>query len=78
MQGENIPYLARITAIADTFDAMTSRRPYRNALELEFVITEFEKCSGTQFDPNLAPVWIDILKNKFNEIKEIMDKYPAN
>lgn len=78
LQGENIPYLARITAIADTFDAMTSRRPYRNALELEFVITEFEKCSGTQFDPNLAPVWIDILKNKFNEIKEIMDKYPAN
>lgn len=78
LQGENIPYLARITAIADTFDAMTSRRPYRNALELEFVITEFEKCSGTQFDPNLAPIWIDILKNKFNEIKEIMDKYPAN
>lgn len=76
--GENIPYLARITAIADTFDAMTSRRPYRNVLELDFVINEFEKCAGTQFDPKLAPVWIDILKNDFDKIKDIMDRFPSN
>ncbi len=78
LKGEEIPYLARIISIADTFDAMTSKRPYRNALELEFVINEFEKCSGTQFDPNLAPIWINILKNKFEKIKEIMEKYPSN
>lgn len=78
LAGEDIPYLARITAIADTFDAMTSRRPYRNALELDFVINEFERCSGTQFDPKLAPVWIDIIKNHFDKIKAIMDKFPSN
>lgn len=78
LKGEEIPYLARITAIADTFDAMTSKRPYRNAMDLEFVISEFEKCSGTQFDPKLAPIWIDILKNNFDKIKAIMDKYPSN
>jgi len=76
--GEKIPYFARITAIADTFDAMTSRRPYRSALELDFVINEFEKCSGTQFDPKLTPVWVNLLRNDFDKVIEIMDKYPSN
>lgn len=77
LKGEEIPYLARITALADTFDAMTSRRPYRNTLELDYVLQEFEKCSGTQFDPTLAPIFTNILKNNFHKIKEIMDKYPS-
>ena len=46
LKGEEIPYLARITSIADSFDAMTSRRTYRNALPLEIVIAEFEKGKG--------------------------------
>lgn len=75
LQGEDIPYLARITAIADTFDAMTSKRSYRDALPIETVISEFERCKGTQFDPALADTFLDILKNNFDDIKEIQEKY---
>lgn len=75
LKAEEIPYLARITAIADSFDAMTSRRTYRNAMPLDVVIAEFERCKGTQFDPELTNVFLDILKNHFDEIKEIQEKY---
>ncbi len=75
LSGENIPYFARITAIADSFDAMTSRRSYRDSLPMETVISEFENCSGTQFDPKLAELFLNILKNNFEEIQAIMDKY---
>ena len=75
LAGENIPYVARIAAIADSFDAMTSRRTYRDSLPIETVIAEFERCKGTQFDPELTDIFLDILKNHFNEIKEIQEKY---
>ena len=75
LKGEEIPYLARITAIADSFDAMTSRRSYRDALPLDVVKEEFRKNKGTQFDPELADAFLDILENHFDEIKEIQDKY---
>lgn len=77
LKGEEIPYLARITAIADTFDAMTSKRTYRDALPLETVIAEFERCRGTQFDPKLDDVFLDILKNHYDEIKEIQEQYQS-
>ena len=77
LKGEEIPYLARITALADTFDAMTSKRTYRDALPLETVIAEFERCKGTQFDPMLADVFLDILKNHYEEIEAIQEKYKA-
>ena len=75
LKGEEIPYLARIAAIADTFDAMTSRRSYRNALELQIVKDEIKRCEGVQFDPQLADVFLEILDNDFEEIKEIQEKY---
>lgn len=75
LQGDAIPYLARIAAIADSFDAMTSRRTYRDSLPLETVIAEFEKCKGTQFDPELTDVFLDILNNHFDEIQAIQEKY---
>ena len=75
LAGENIPYLARITAVADTFDAMTSKRSYRDALPMETVISEFERCKGTQFDPKIADVFLDMIRNHFDEIKEIQEKY---
>ena len=75
LAGEDIPYLARITAVADTFDAMTSKRSYRDALDLQYVKDEFERCKGTQFDPQIAEVFINILNNDFEKIKEIQDKY---
>lgn len=75
LAGEDIPYLARIAAIADTFDAMTSKRTYRDALSIEIVKEEFKKCSGTQFDPEISSVFLDILENHYEEIKNIQDKY---
>ena len=75
LKGEDIPLVARITAVADTFDAMTSKRTYRDALPLDVVTAEIEKCSGTQFDPKIADVFLDILKNHYNEIEKIQKKY---
>ena len=75
LQGENIPYLARITAISDTFDAMTSKRVYRDAIPLDRVIEEFKRCKGTQFDPELADLFVDILENDYDAILEIQKKY---
>lgn len=77
LSGEDIPYLARITAVADTFDAMTSKRSYRNPLPLNVVIYEIEKCKGTQFDPHIVDVFLDILHNHYNEIEEIRKKFPV-
>ena len=74
LAGENIPYLARIAAVADTFDAMTSKRAYRDPLPLEIVIAEFEKNKGTQFDPQIADVFLRILNNNYDEIEEIQNK----
>ena len=75
LKGENIPYLARITAIADSFDAMTSKRTYRKSLSIESVISEIEKCKGTQFDPKIADVFLNILNNEYNKIEEIRKKF---
>ena len=75
LKGENIPYLARITAIADAFDAMTSKRVYRDSIPIEEVIEEFKDCRGTQFDPKLADLFIEILENDFESIKQIQEKF---
>ena len=52
--GDDIPYVARIAAVADTFDAMTSKRSYRDSLPIDVVRAEIERCSGTQFDPKFS------------------------
>ena len=75
LKGEEIPFMARITTVADTFDAMTSKRSYRNPLSLDTVRSEIEKCSGSQFDPEIAKVFLDILDNEYDCIKEIQEKY---
>ena len=75
LKGEEIPFMARIAAVADTFDAMTSKRTYRNALDIEVVKSEIERCSGTQFDPQIAKVFLDILNNDYDKILEIQEKY---
>lgn len=54
-----IPVEGRILAVADAFDAMTSVRPYRDALAVEAAIGEVERCAGSQFDPEIARVFID-------------------
>jgi HD-GYP domain-containing protein (c-di-GMP phosphodiesterase class II) len=54
VKGDDILLEARIIAVADTYDAMTSDRPYRKALSHEIAVAEIKKHSGTQFDPNVA------------------------
>ena len=75
LKGEEIPYLARIAAVADSFDAMTSRRVYRDSLPINVVIEEIEKNKGTQFDPSVADAFLDILRNNYDKIKEIQEKF---
>jgi response regulator RpfG family c-di-GMP phosphodiesterase len=54
LRGNDIPIIARIIAVADTYDAMTSDRAYRRALPHEVAVAEIERCSSTQFDPEVA------------------------
>ena len=62
LKGECIPLFSRIICIADSFDAMTSDRCYRKQLTKEEVIAELKKNSGTQFDPQLVPIMLDMLE----------------
>ncbi len=60
LSGERIPYIARILAVADTYDAMTSDRPYRKGLAHDIAIGEIEKSAGSQFDPAIAAAFVKI------------------
>lgn len=58
LAGEEIPLMGRVLAIADTYDAMTSHRAYRRALPHDVAIREILAFSGTQFDPDLVPIFV--------------------
>lgn len=64
LKGDEIPIEASILMIADTYDAMTTDRPYRKALTKEMAIEELKKYSGTQFDPRLVDVFIDMINQQ--------------
>jgi HD-GYP domain-containing protein (c-di-GMP phosphodiesterase class II) len=59
LRGRAIPVEARLLAIADAFDAMTSPRPYRHSLTTERALQEIDACAGTQFDPYLAGLFCE-------------------
>jgi len=61
LSGENIPLLARIIRVADSYDAMTSNRPYRKAMSNDEALEEIKRCSGTMFDPKLVPHFLNIM-----------------
>ena len=63
IKGENIPLTARCLAIVDAFDAMTSNRPYRAALSVESALNEIKNNIGTQFDPIIANIFIELVRN---------------
>ena len=63
LSGERIPLLARVLAVADAFDAMTSKRPYRDRLPTSKALGELEAMSGSQFDPQIASVMIDLVQS---------------
>jgi len=58
LRGKDIPILAKIVAVADTYDAMTTDRPYRRAMEKEAAIEELKRCSGTQLDKEVVEAFI--------------------
>jgi len=58
LKGEEIPLISRILAIADSFDAMTSDRPYRTAMPAKQAFEEIKRCSGTQFDPAVVEAFL--------------------
>ncbi len=67
LKGKEIPIEARIIAVADAFDAMSSNRAYRKALPKEKVVEELEKGKGTQFDPKLANIMIGLIEEMYKE-----------
>lgn len=68
LKGEDIPRLARIVAVADAFDAMTSNRPYRKGLPPEVALAEVSKQSGLQFDPDCAKAFLGIRERVLEEM----------
>jgi HD-GYP domain-containing protein (c-di-GMP phosphodiesterase class II) len=61
---EEIPLGARIVAVIDAHDAMTSDRPYRKALPIKTAVKELKDGAGTQFDPKIVDIFINILKEE--------------
>lgn len=68
LRGEEIPIFARIVAVADTFDAMTTDRPYRKAMESAIAIKELKRCAGIQFDRGVVEAFMKAYQN--GEIKK--------
>jgi HD-GYP domain-containing protein (c-di-GMP phosphodiesterase class II) len=58
LRGENIPIEARIVAVADAFDAMTTRRPYRDARSADAALGELRRVAGTQLDPQAVDAFV--------------------
>jgi HD-GYP domain-containing protein (c-di-GMP phosphodiesterase class II) len=58
LKGEKIPIIAKIVSVADTYDAMTTDRPYRRGLSKELAIKELRRCSGTQFDKEVVEAFV--------------------
>ncbi len=64
LKGEDIPLMARILTVADTYDAMVTDRPYRKRLSLDQAKAELQKCAGTQFDPQVVEAFLRVLAEK--------------
>lgn len=71
---EEIPLLARIVAICDSFDAMTHSRPFRSARSVAGGLKEIERCAGTQFDPRLAGLFVNLVRRLQREHADL-DEY---
>ena len=61
LKGEEIPLVARVFSVADSFDAMTSDRPYRGAMGIERALVEIEGGAGSQFDPEIVRIFVQMM-----------------
>ncbi|HLV19496.1 MAG TPA: HD domain-containing phosphohydrolase [Polyangiaceae bacterium] len=76
LAGQDIPIIARIIAVADTYDAMTSDRAYRRALPHEVTVNEIIRCSSSQFDPDIAGTFTDRIDELRDELRDTGDHVP--
>jgi len=74
LAGKDIPLGARIFAVVDTVDAMTSDRPYRKALPMQAAVDEIIRCSGTQFDPTVVDAFLSIEQESWTAIREAVNR----
>lgn len=72
LKGEEIPLGVRIFSVADAIDAMTSNRPYRKALDMDTVLKELDKCSGTQFDPGIVSAFLKTWEQKPEQFHDLL------
>jgi HD-GYP domain-containing protein (c-di-GMP phosphodiesterase class II) len=75
LRGESIHIGARIFAVADTLDAMTSDRPYRMGTGFDVAMEEINRCAGTQFDPEVVRAFLDIGEKGLLDIRQNMDAH---
>ncbi len=68
LKGEDIPLTARIVTVADSFDAMTTDRPYRRALSLDEAVSRLEDSSGIQFDKQLVEIFVKYIREKGRDL----------
>ena len=69
-----IPLNARIIGIADAFDAMTANRVYRKQLDFDFVLEELRKGKGTQFDPKLVDIMLELIDSGTIDVEKLYEK----
>lgn len=65
LKGKKIPIISRILSIVDSYDAMTSERPYNKAIPKEEALKEIKRCAGTQFDPYLVDKFLEVMSEKY-------------
>lgn len=65
LKGRDIPLFSRMLAICDSFDAMTTQRCYKTALNLEECMLEIKRCAGTQFDPKICDAFFEFIRDRF-------------
>src|SRR3970282_882198 len=78
LAGEEIPLGARVFGVVDAYDAMTSRRPYRQAMSRDQACTEIERNSGTQFDPAVVEVFLVMVRRSPEGMYEESDSYGSD
>lgn len=76
--GETIPLAARIFAVADTYDAMTSDRPYRKARSHEDAMAEIRQLAGAQFDPRVVAAFLEVFPESLKPIGVVMTRHSAD